>query len=58
MNNDFWRHLLIGGAVATAGGLISYLNGLNFSQFGAYQWEAQLAAQLLTEAYNQWKGVK
>ncbi|HEY4923753.1 MAG TPA: hypothetical protein VII20_05000 [Roseiarcus sp.] len=50
MTKDFWRHLAVG--LATA--IVATLGHYDWSQLGVWAPAAQLAAQILTEAYNQY----
>jgi hypothetical protein len=52
MTKDFWRHLAVGLAAATA--IVATLGHYDWSQLGVWAPAAQLAAQILTEAYNQY----
>jgi hypothetical protein len=53
MIEDFWRHLGVGLATAAGTAIIATLGHYDWSQLGAYAPAAQLGAQILTEAYNQ-----
>lgn len=52
---DFWRHILIGAAVAGASAILQNLSGDNFGQYNII---IQLAVQAATEALNQVIGKK
>jgi hypothetical protein len=54
MTKDFWRHLAVGLATAGATAIIATLGHYDWSQLGVWAPAAQFAAQVLTEAYNQY----
>jgi hypothetical protein len=54
MTKDFWRHLAAGLATAAATAIVATLGHYDWSQLGVWAPAAQLAAQILTEAYNQY----
>jgi hypothetical protein len=54
MTEDFWRHLGIGLATAAATAIIATLGHYDWSELGIWAPAAQLAAQVLTEIYNQY----
>jgi hypothetical protein len=54
MTKDFWRHLAVGVATAAATAIVATLGHYDWSQLGVYAPAAQLAAQILTEVYNQY----
>jgi regulation of enolase protein 1 (concanavalin A-like superfamily) len=54
MTKDFWRHLAVGVATAAATAAVATLGHSDWSQLGIWAPAAQLAAQILTETYNQY----
>lgn len=55
MTADFWRHLAAGAAVAAATAIFGVLSHTDWSVLGPYQAVAQLAVQMVTEVFNQYK---
>jgi hypothetical protein len=54
MTKDFWRHLAVGVTTAAATAAVATLGHYDWSQLGIWAPAAQLAAQILTETYNQY----
>lgn len=55
MTADFWRHLAAAAAVAAVTAIFGVLSHTDWSILGPYQAMAQVAVQMATEIFNQYK---